>query len=60
MSRKSVWNILLTVGIVCYMMNILTCYGSAKGSFSKKAPEGMMATAVGNRVALSWDRSTGI
>lgn len=59
MSRKSVWNILLAVGIVCYMMNILTCYGSAKGSFSKKAPGGMMATAVGNRVALSWEAVTG-
>lgn len=52
---KNKKNILLFFGIIWIMINLISFRSDAKTVFSKVKPNGVMATAVGEKIAISWE-----
>ncbi len=49
------WHFLLLCVIVCSMMSQNALHSQAKAKFASLRPEGVMATAVKNKVVISWE-----
>ena len=49
------WNVMLTGGIICIMSILAFNSSCAKTAFSKQKVEGVMSTAVGRQVVVSWE-----
>ena len=63
MSRRQryciICHIMLTLGILCNMINLHVLYSKAASSFSKRQPLGVMSTAVYDQIVVSWEPVTG-
>lgn len=57
MDRRIVdkWNVIFSIGIIWSMVNLFSISSLAKTSFIKEKPVGVMSTAVGDNVAVSWE-----
>ena len=54
-SKRRIWHITCAFGILWIMMSLCFISVSAKTSFSKEKPLGIMSTAVGTDIAVSWE-----
>ncbi len=63
MSRKqqyhTICHIMLTLGILCSMIDLHVLYSKAASTFSKRQPFGVMSTAVYDQIVVSWEPVTG-
>ena len=63
MSRKqqyhTICHIMLTLGILCSMIDLHVLYSKAASTFSKRQPLGVMSTAVCDQIVVSWEPVTG-
>lgn len=58
MSTKRIcnkWNFILCFGIIWTMVNLFSIHSHAKTTFSKVRPVGVMSTAVGDKIVVSWE-----
>ena len=53
--KRQTWHIICAFGILWIMMNLCFIPSSAKTSFSKEKPIGIMSTAVDTDIAVSWE-----
>lgn len=56
---RNYWTIFLLFGILCSMINCFSFQSSASSAFCKRVPNGVMATAVGRKVVITWELVTG-
>lgn len=57
--HKKATHFLLLFCIIWSMVNIFSIHSYAKTVFQKQKPAGMMATAVGDQIAISWEPVSG-